>query len=556
MNKVSRRVVLSYLCILIGYSILGIFAASLRFRFYFPLEVYWMSFVFVSIPLLYEVAFWNNNPKHRLIYLLSFSVIINLQYAVVDSSPFLSSIDAVADYRLTDRIIAGSEWSTSVKFAISSEYRFYPVTNFLYATTSMLTGIPLLLVVKYLFIIKGLVIPPLVIRWFRSFFDQRVAYLATMLFLASPGAILFPHKESFALIFFFVGMYASTRIGKTRQYLLVGLIAILTLIITHHFTTYIFLSLLTSLFLAAHFFKHQKIVRISTQFFMLCWVVFIAWVAFISWTIIATHQRLLYKVFFQVLLPGQVAFPELMPLYALYERVVVWLGYGITMFSAVLGFLRYTRNAKSRSSGFMAISLLLLPILAVASIFRFSPLSARANIYLLVSHRAYEFGYIIIGVFSALFFIWTIQSRKKLTLNVITIGAMVAMIMVGPMAGGMHPRTLVRVSDVVSFKAVSLTTWMSESADSDDYTVGDKLVFIILVGYGDSLVVEYSDLFTGNDFSLPPDIRSKSSYVVTYEYMTDFYGLNATKFNGSPYFQNIYTNGLLNTYGISNRTSS
>ena len=106
MSMVNRRLVFSCLCISVGYSLFGIFAFSLRFQLGFPIEAYWLSFVFVSIPLLFEVAFWKSSPKLRLLYLLSFSLMIHLQYAVVDSSPLLSSEDAVADYRLTDRIIA------------------------------------------------------------------------------------------------------------------------------------------------------------------------------------------------------------------------------------------------------------------------------------------------------------------------------------------------------------------------------------------------------------------------------------------------------------------
>ena len=554
MSMKARRVALSFLCILVGYSIFGIFAFSLRFRPGFPIEAYWLSFVFVSLPLLCEVAFWKGDVKLRLFYLLSFSLMIHLQYVVVDSSPLLSSRDAVADYRLTDKIIADSHWVPfdPVEWGLGSEYRFYPITNFIYATTSLLTGIPLLKVVKYLFVVRALVVPPIVDRWFRGFFHQRVSYLATVLFLASPGAILFPHKESFAVIFFFLGMYTSTKNAKTIQHLLIGLVSILTLIMTHHFTTYIFLVLLSSLFLASYFFKRQKAARVSSQFFMLCWIVFAAWVAFIAWTIIAMHQRLLFEMFFKVLLPAELTFSEMLPLYAPYEKIIVWLGTGITVVSAGVGFLGYVRNRKSLSSSFFAMTLFLIPLLAVASIFRFSP----SSLNVLVSHRAYEFGYIVIGALSALFFFRAFQLRKKLSFNVILIGAIVVMITVGPIAGAMHPRNFARVSDVVSFRAISLNAWMSESTASDEYTVVDKLMNLVLSGYGDSRVVMYPELFASQDFSLPWDLRSKSSYVVTYEYMKDFYGPKVAKFNTSPFFHNIYTNGMLEVYGISNRTSS
>ena len=549
-----RRVVLSCLCILVGYSIFGIFASSLRFNFDFPIEVYWLSFVLVSIPLLCEVVFWNSNPKLRLVYLMSFSLMIHLQYAAVDNSLFLSSRDAIADYELTDKMITNSRWSPGVQLTIAPEYQFYPITNFLYASTSLLTGIPLLLVVKYLFIIKALVVTPLAEKLFRSFFDHRVAYLATILFLASPGAILFPHKEAFAMVFFFLGIYAITEVVKTRQHLFIGLISLVTLIMTHHFSTYVFLGLLASMFLAGHFLKRANIIRVSNQFFMLYLIAFIAWIGFIASTIFVFHQKLLFNVLFAALYPGQLTFSELTPLYAPYERSILWLGYGITIVSGGLGFLSYVRNGKKRSSSFLVIALFLLPVLVVASIFRFSPL--RLNV--LISHRAYEFGYIFVGAVSAFFFVRIFQSRKKLVLNVILVCAIAVMIIVGPMAGAMHPRAFVRVSEVISFRAMSLNVWMSESVAGSEYTVGDKLVFNILSGYGNSSVVIDPEFFANQDLNLPepPTVGSKSSYVVTYVYMTDFYGPNARKFEASPYFHNLYTNDMLNVYKIVNHTSS
>ena len=556
MSVLSRRAALSCLCILAGYSVFAIYALSLRFQFDFPIEVYWLSFVLASVPLLFEAALWKSSAKLRLFYLLSFSLIIHLQFAVVDSSPFLSSADAVADYRLTSKIIADSEWMPfgGVEWGFGSEYRFYPVTNFLYATTSLLTGIPLLIVVKYLFIIKGLVVTPLAERWFRSFFTQRVAYLATGLFLASPGAILFPHKESFAVIFFFLGMYASTKTEITRRYVLIGLVSILTLILTHHFTTYIFLALLTSLFLASHFIKRQKALRVSSQFFMLCWVVFISWVAFIAWTVIVAHQRLFSQMFFSLLLPGQLAFSEVLPLYTPYERIIVWSGVGVAAFSTGLGLLGYTKNRKGFSSSFFAITLFLTTILVIASFFRFLP--RRHNV--LLSHRAFEFGYIVIGAFSALFFIRAFQSRKRFTLNVMLVGAIIVMMIFGPIAGALHPRSFARVSDVISFEAMALNIWISESVALNEYAIGDRIVVLLLV-YGNFWAVPSPEFFASQDISLTWslwDLRSGAGYVITYVYMKDFYGLDVAKFDNSPIFHKPYTNGMLNLYRISNRTSS
>jgi len=287
---------------------------------------------------------------------------------------------------------------------------------------------------------------------------------------------------------------------------------------------------------------------------MLCLVVFVAWVAFVAAAIVALHQRLLLGVFFETLLPGELTFSELMPLYSPYEKIIVWLGFGAAVFSAGLGFLVYIRNRKKLSSSFLMIIYFFIPIIGIAAILRFSPQGGAVSV--IISHRAFEFGYIAIGALSALFFIRAIQSLRKVAPKIVLTGAIMFMIIVGPMAGAVHPRTFGLVSDVVSAKAMSMNTWMSESEASNEYAVVDKVLYLILAGYGDSFAFRYSELFSSQDFDLPPDIRSRSSYVITYKYMTDFYGPDAARFYASPFFHNLYTNGLLNVFRIASNTSS
>ncbi len=127
------------------------------------------------------------------------------------------------------------------------------------------------------------------------------------------------------------------------------------------------------------------------------------------------------------------------------------------------------------------------------------------------------------------------------------------MILVGPIAGAMHPRTFARVSDSISVKALSLNSWMRDSDAEDRYTVVDKVANLIVAGYGNGLVIRYSEWFINPQFNLPEDIRLKASHVITYTYMEDFYGPNVGKFDDLPYLNNLYSNGILNVYGISNR---
>ncbi len=89
---------------------------------------------------------------------------------------------------------------------------------------------------------------------------------------------------------------------------------------------------------------------------------------------------------------------------------------------------------------------------------------------------------------------------------------------------------------------------MSESGSRDEYVVGDRVVFIVLSIYGESKVTTHPELFATQDSSLLQEERIEWAYVVTYIYMADFYGPNATRFYASPYFHNLYTNGMLTMF--------
>jgi len=538
------------MCILFGFSLFVIFAWSLRSHHYFPTEAYWLSFILVSIPFLFNAIFRGSNPKLRLICLLSYSIIIHLQYAVVDSSPFLSSFDAISEYRLTDMVMANHIWSADLRLGsgLASDYVFYPITNFLYAITSMLTGIPLILVCKYLFVIRAFVVPPLIYKWLRNFFGSKVSYLATGLFLSSPGSMLFPHKETLALIFFIAGIYAIMKIVKTREFLVIGLLSMLTLIMTHHLTTYICLGLLTSLFFASTIFKRQSALKPATQFIMLSYVSFGAWITFIAWTVVSVHERLLSEVFLRILMPRSEVLFQLMQPYIPYEKTIIWVGYAITLISGSLGFIHYLRDRKNRSFAFVTITFFLLAFLILATGFRFAPSPTLQTI--IISHRAYEFGFLCVAPLSALSFI-KYRSKKRSTVNVVLICAIIVMMIVGPMAGMLHPQNFSEITKVVSFGSLSISAWTSQFT-RNEIIIGDKVVRMIVSGYGGRTLNTYpAESLIEQDSTFNSGLTPKKLYVATYLYMEksihDLLMYNR-KVGTSPYFDRVYNNGVFTIY--------
>jgi hypothetical protein len=192
----------------------------------------------------------------------------------------------------------------------------------------------------------------------------------------------------------------------------------------------------------------------------------------------------------------------------------------------------------------------------VATAFRFSG----GEMSILISHRAYEFGYIAIGGLFSVFFIYLLKTKYVLLSKyrgiskLLFVVVLLIVILVGPMAGGMHPGSFSRVKKVVSPEALSINDWINDHINNEEYIIGDQIVRIVISGYGDSLIVMYPDFYSNNELILPDspikDLLSDASYVVTYLQMNEYYGQNSTRFDNSPSFQKIYSNGVLSSYHI------
>ena len=552
------QTLVSAACLLCGFLLFGMFAWSLRGGFAFPVEAYWLSFVFVSIPLLCDVFFWHSGLRVRLVYLLAFSTMIALQYAVVDVSPFLASSDAVFEFRLSEEILVAGVWSPGMSIERGVAYSYYPVTNFLYVVVSSVTGVPLVLVTKYLFIVvRAFALPLLAFKWLRSFFSENLAYLGAAILLSSPGAILFPHKEAIALIFLMVGLYVMMKLwtSRSRSYLAVGILVVPVLVIAHHFTSYIFMGILASLFLAGYLLKRRSYSP-SRQYFLLSCVLFAVWTVYVAWITAGSHVDLLLEV----LMPKPVVSSSLLVGYASYETVVIWIGSIITLLSAFLGFLGYVRY-RNRSFNFVAITLFLAGLLIPATVFRFSA----SPLGLTVSHRAYEFGYFSIGPLAAFLFLRGVREKKSQMLRMLFVLVIVSVLISGIMAGDVNPRNPTpSLVHTISESALSLSPWVedfSSEAEIIVYSV-EGPVYLVLSGQLGRRVTVYPELFSSLEFNFTAvrehGISSEEVYVITHAYLFELAqlrgeSLNETclgKFEMSLNSQRLYSNGVFTIYEL------
>jgi hypothetical protein len=483
-------------------------------------------------------------------------VLISLQYTVVDTSPVLWSSDATFDYKLTSQIISDSKWKVGVGEGDVFDYSFYPISNMLYAVFSMLTGIPLVLVVKYLLIVR-IISVVLVYKWFSRFFSERVSYLASLIFLASPGAVLFPHKQELAMIFFVLGIYAMINTSRhdDGRYSLLGFLSAIVLIMTHHFSSYIFLALITVVFVAGHFLKFKTISSISMTGI---WVFFASWTVFVSWEETKSVElHYLIDSLSRVLTPSGLTnqISQTMFSYPLYQTIIADLGLVIIGLSTVLGLLYYLTRGKNASRQFKAAALFMFILLVFASALRFTSSPIRGD----MSLRTFEYGFLFVAPLSAFFFIKVSSRRLKRILGAVvkfsTISAVAIVLLSGIILGALNPWTInihpvstVSSPDNYSNVSLSFEVWLSKFSSNNSVTIGDRLLYNILYGYaGRTAIWNYPYLYYVNDLE-PHDFGSLlnylgenqslyavSPYIAVYSYMMET----------TPNFGGSYTNVMI-----------
>lgn len=546
----------------------ALYAWSIRSGFYFPVDAYWLSFILVSIPLISDIAFKHGNPKHRLIYLLAFSIILNLQYVVVNQSPVLGDSDSIFGYSLTKQIL-NTRWTPGMGYIYDRAYgySFTPVMFFLNMITSMITGIPLLSVFEYLFVIGGIIVPLLAVKFFENFFDRDVSYLATAIFIATPGAILYPHYQTIALIFFTIAFYSMTKAATTRsrELLSICLLAIFAMILTHPLTTYVFLGLLASLFISNSLLRRQTLIQPSKVFTLICFVLFAIWMTFAAWTVSMANVDVLLE-FLNPPSTSALTSTSVLTQSLVGETTIVTIGFVITILSAVIGFLLCARaliRRKNNSYDLVTMAIFFTPLLVLSFFFRFSGSAHNVDI----SHRIWAFAYLAVGVFSAICFIRLFRSIKRSISKVIVVLAILSVVMVGPIGGPLSPHNPgVIQSRFISYNGLSATTWLNAFSNNET-VIGDMeggITYCLFGGYGGQVVSIQPKLFSGGDLSHIPDKRSfKGEYLVAGTYITELAKLMGEpteehifeKFDVSLVLDRVYSNGALAIYKFNNGTS-
>lgn len=557
----------SLVLIAIGYMLLTLYALSLRLDFYFPEELYWLSFVFAAIPLLCDLAFWHSNFTTRLIYLLAFSMLMSLQYVVIDSSNYISSYDAIFNFRLTQDITQ-VRWTPGMGYVFDRSfiYSFYPMANFVYLIDSFVSGINLVFVVNYFFLIRAIIVPMLLVIWFRTFLDSDISFLAATILVVSPGAVLFPHDEAIAVIFFFLAFYAITKseLTKSREYSILAIISFFALVLTHHFTTYIFIGLSACLF-AAHFVsKYRVVTKPSRELFLFCNVFFGLWMVEVAWSVVESHASILADLltYSRGTLAPSLSSPGLMSGLPASEVYIIYLGILATGLSSIGGFVLALKSRGKNSADLLVLTLLFAPLLALSFLFRFSPVPYSID----YSHRIWEFAYIAVGPLSASFFVFLLLRLKRRTLKLVTILVPLLVIIVGPLLGTLNPALYGnRLPKYISDSGLTATKWVEsfgKSAEVIAYSDQD-IVYPLFAGYGEIQITLDSSMFKNPASVIASNYTgSVDNYVVTHIYFTRLALLRGEspsefhleQFDQIPVYQRVYDNQIFTTYELTNQS--
>jgi hypothetical protein len=564
----DKRLLLSLASIAVGFVLFAVFAWCQHQGIDFPVLAYWFSFGFVAAPLVVDLVFKGGRSDLRLFYLVTFSVMLNLQYLAVNSSPFIGDSDGIFSYSLSNQILS-DHWKPGMGYIYDRAftYSYYPVMSFLSIVTSFTTGLPLIAVYKYLFMVGGIVVPILVLRFLQNFTDNDSAYLATLIVVATPGAILFPHNQTIGLVFLVLTMFLITSVKTTssRQFVLLGFLSVTALILTHHFTTYVFMAILVALVIGSYVLKWRIKVEPSKIFALFCVVLFAAWLVYVTFSVGQSHASQVVTV----LLPSQTSTSIGTPLPLAFESSTVEVallygGFGLTMASAFVGFLFFMRERKQHPYDFVMLAVLFGPLLIFSIFFRFASVSHNLDL----SHRVWAFAYIAVGFFSSYTFAKLRNISKKLFMNIAVVLAILCILIVGPLGGALGPHFQGQEqSRYISYDGLEATVWLNSHSIGSESIISDQvegMTYWLFSGYGGRVTTYKPELFNGSSvYPTLGHLSSDEKFLVANGYDNELakrmdWPQNPDlyqSFDRCPFLAGVYSNGEFVIYRFNNGTT-
>ena len=540
--------------------------------------IYWLGLVMIAVPSVYLCV----NRNIKILSIIFISLLVFLSYPLLSPYGHPYGLDSIYAYQICEEISSKGYWSLEMGTGFASTYIHYPAMYLFNVVFTKATGLPLIFSFQVLLsLIRFLVIPPLIYLVFRKFFNEKLALLGVFLYITCPSLINWPHHEGFAILFLITSLYVLIRAAEDYNpaFILVNMILALILVLSHHFTAYLWLFWILSFFILQKIFLKEN----TTKFFYTSGTyILLFFILFFSWGIYNTVMEMIGltthvgEIIINILSPlSKESTPSSFGVsFRPYERLAIYTAFIIVGLYTVIGarnlvyalWKKTTVNFKGRlymvfSNFFFCCLIILISAILWPTQYAFLLL------------RIFEFAYVgIIPV--TLLGINEVSKKGSIFLRFL-IPLSLLMVLIGSnimLAGPNQRYYYIERSSISSDNQMFLTPdlydasqWFKSNYEGGE-VLSDPLIFAAVGGFAKANMSGYgpdeiSEIF-GSD-KLDSETIEKIEklgikYVITHKYMTKYpsHGItNKTysreqieKFSNDLHFDLIYSNEKLSIY--------
>jgi len=387
MKKIQLVLVLTLACVLFGYFGCGF---ALQHGMAVPASLYW--FFFLAIPSI-SLLLVSDNEAYNLVLLILNSVSVYSMYFLQNHTWYPSGRDTQFETQIVSLIFDAGKWVPEMGTSMSREISVHPAMHIFLASLCLVVGIEpyhAIFIVPWL---KGVCFTLFFYAFSRKFLsDKKGVFFASVVYMGCLFPMRYPHREVFAEILFMgiLWIWLTKKISFSMKMILI--LFFLSLAMSHHFTSYVFLLLYGVIYL----FSKRKREMIHP---LLPAVVVLSWISFVSFMVASGYMMSFFKAFEIVLFPTieRRVLAATSYYYSLFENLLILMNPPLIGVLALPSFLSALRNREKTS--LLAMTFVLGTLQVLLLLLFIYPTGWGTGAY-----RAWGFLYIPLSVWAGLSF--------------------------------------------------------------------------------------------------------------------------------------------------------
>lgn len=218
------------------------------------LAFFWISVPSMIIIVTYQIFNGKINYKIILVEIFIICLVSMLLFQLGYSG--LRGLDSYFDYDLLKLILIEGNFELGGQEGGLNAVSGWPILHIFSSILSLFSNINTLSIAKFFpSFLSSLIIFPLFLLVFKIYSDRKIALLACLIFSTIPKFISFESlfiRESIALFMMVFGFYLIYQSRNDKKFLFIFILIIPTIILAHHFTSFLFVILITIYLMVSH----------------------------------------------------------------------------------------------------------------------------------------------------------------------------------------------------------------------------------------------------------------------------------------------------------------